>query len=393
VAFVTPRYGAEIPGGAETAARLLAIQMAARSPWEVEVLTTCAFDATTWANAAPPGRTVEDGVDVHRFAVASTRPVDFDERCRRVLARPRRASPAEQVAWIEAQGPVAPALISAIASSNADVVAFHPYLYHPTVVGLPLVATRAVLHPAAHDEAPLRLPLFRELFGDAAGLVYWSEAERRLTERVFPVAARPQLVLGVGVEAGEGAPAAARIATGVGDGPFLLCLGRVDDGKGARLLAECFVRYKARRPGPLRLVFAGPVADAPRPHPDIVVTGRVEESVKWGLLRDAFALVSPSAYESFSIVLLEAWSVGTPVLVNGRCEVTTDHVTASGGGLPFDSYAAFEVALDRLNAGDATRTVMGAAGRAYVEANYRWPDLVARYTAHLEHVAALTRAQ
>ena len=110
------------------------------------------------------------------------------------------------------QGPYSPALIDAIAASDADVVAFHPYLYYPTVVGLPLVARRSLLHPAAHDEQPIRLPIFRETFAAAAGLVYWSEAERRFTERLFPVAARPQLVLGLGVESQPGDPANARRA-------------------------------------------------------------------------------------------------------------------------------------------------------------------------------------
>jgi glycosyltransferase involved in cell wall biosynthesis len=129
------------------------------------------------------------------------------------------------------------------------------------------------------------------------------------------------------------------------------------------------------------------VADAPPSHPDIVVAGRVDDPVKWGLLRGAVALVSPSAYESFSLVLLEGWSVGTPALVNRRCAVTTDHAVRSGGGIPFGSYPEFEVALDRLVESQPTRFAMGAAGQAYVEAHYRWPDLVTRYEQHLTRVA------
>ena len=391
LSVVTPRYGDDIAGGAETAARLLATELVARTAWRVDVLTTTARDATTWANEFASGSTIVDGVDVHRFPVERTRRADFDRLCARLLYRPRRASADEQAAWVVEQGPYSPALIDAIAASDADVVAFHPYLYYPTVVGLPLVARRSLLHPAAHDEQPIRLPIFRETFAAAAGLVYWSEAERRFTERLFPVAARPQLVLGLGVESQPGDPAATRARAGIGDEPFLLCLGRVDDGKGARLLAECFTRYKHRRPGDVKLVYAGPVIDAPPPHPDIVIAGRVDEDVKWGLLRAAHALVSPSAYESFSIVLLEAWSVGTPALVNGRSDVTTDHALASGGALPFDSYPEFEVALDRLCESTTMRRAMGAAGRAYVEAHYRWPDIVDRYAGHLERIARHAR--
>jgi glycosyltransferase involved in cell wall biosynthesis len=388
LAVVVPRYGADVPGGAETAARLLAEQLVARSDWNVEVLTTCARDASTWRNELDSGASSLHGVTVHRFAVERPRRDDFDRMSARLLARPRRVPAAEQRTWIDEQGPYAPHLIDAIAATDADVVAFHPYLYYPTVVGLPRVASRAVLHPAAHDEAPIRLPLFRATFGAAAGLVYWSEAERRLTERLFRVAARPQLVLGLGVDAGAGAPDDARAAVAVGDAPFVLCLGRVDDGKGARLLAECFTRYKLHRPGPLKLVFAGPVADEPPRHADIIVAGRVAEDVKWGLLRAADVLVSPSAYESFSIVLLEAWSVSTPALVNARCEVTTEHSAASGGGLTFGSYPEFEVALDRLSTSESFRDAMGAAGREYVEAGFQWADVVARYSTHLQRISA-----
>ena len=217
--------------------------------------------------------------------------------------------------------------------------AFHPYLYHPTVAGLPSVAGRSVLHPAAHDEAPIRLPIYREIFLGAAGLAYWSDAEQRLTERLFPVAARRGIVVGLGVDARPGDGAAARATCGLGDRPFLLCLGRVDDGKGAQVLAACFARYKERHPGPLALVFAGPVVNAPPAHPDVIVTGAVDEDVKWGLLRAAQVLVSASAYESFSIVLLEGWSVGTPAFVNGWCEVTREHAAPFGRGsrVPFVS--------------------------------------------------------
>jgi glycosyltransferase involved in cell wall biosynthesis len=377
---VTPRYGHEIAGGAETAARLLATRVAAREGWSVTALTTCARDATTWADEYAPGHESVDGVDVHRFPVAGGRSRDFDALTDVVIGRGRRVRDDEQATWLLAQGPVAPELIDAIAQSDADVVAFHPFLYHPTVAGLPLVAQRSVLHSAAHDEPALRLPLYRNLFEHAAGLAYWSDSERHVVERHFAVASKPAVVVGLGVDAGPGEADAARTAIGLGETPYLLCLGRVDDGKGAHLLAECFARFRARRSAPLKLVLAGPVVHAPRPHPGIIVTGIVDEATKWGLLRGALALASPSAFESFSIVLMEAWTVGTPVLVNARCAVTTEHVSKSTGGIPFGTYAEFEVALDRLVGDAALRAALGAAGRSYVEANYRWRDVIDRYT-------------
>ena len=54
IAFVTPRFGADIVGGAEAVARDIALGLVERG-WEVEVLTTCAVNPYTWANELPEG--------------------------------------------------------------------------------------------------------------------------------------------------------------------------------------------------------------------------------------------------------------------------------------------------------------------------------------------------
>lgn len=391
LAFVTPRYGLEVIGGAELGARLLSEQLVARLGWEVGVFTTRAVDAGTWADVLPAGRADIGGVGVHRFSSASGRHPDFDRLSDRVLHK-ERPTRAEQLQWIEHQGPVCPAAVDAAAASDAELVAFYPYLFYPTVVGVPRLGRRAVLHPAAHDELPIRLPIFREVFEGVRGIWFQTEGERRLVERLFPATVTThQTVLGLGVKTGEGDAAAARSTVGgvlAGRRPYLLCLGRVDRGKGSDLLARYFAEYKARRPGPLALVFAGPVVHAPPPHPDIVVAGAVDEATKWGLLRGAELLVSPSAWESFSLVLIEAWSVGVPALVNGRCEATRGQCEVSGGGLWFDDYPVFEAALDRL-VGDASLAArIGAAGSAYVEDRYRWPRIVDGYAQFCDRMLA-----
>jgi glycosyltransferase involved in cell wall biosynthesis len=224
--------------------------------------------------------------------------------------------------------------------------------------------------------------VFRAVFGAAAGFAYHTHIERRLVESTFRVASTRSIVLGLGVDdpvEGGTAPV---------DGPYLLFVGRVDDGKGTSLLAEYFATYKDRHPGPVRLVLAGRVYDAPPAHPDIDLIGEVDEPTKWALYRGATGFVHPSGWESFSIVLMDAWECGLPVLVNGGSDVLRDHCRRSGGGLWFDSYATFEVGLDRLLGDEELRAAMGRAGRRYVEANYRWPALLQRYRRFLEGVAA-----
>lgn len=388
LAYVVPRYGAQVIGGAEYGARMLAERLVSIAGWDVEVLTTCALDARTWADELPTGTAAESGVTVRRFPVTGTRHPHFDKLSPKVLDDPAAAAGEAERRWIDQQGPISPELLDAIRSTDADLVAFYPYLYHPTVAGVPLASGRAVMHPAAHDEAPLRLPLFRSVFAGVDGFVFQTDGERQLVEGLFPIAHRRQIVLGLGVEPVEGDGLAAGAVLGLGGRPYLICIGRVDDGKGVRTLTRFFAAYKERHPGPLALVLVGPVVDRPEPHPDIVVTGPVDDDVKWGALRGAVALVNPSGYEAFSLVLIEAWSAGVPVVVNERCAATREHVERSRGGLAFDSYARFEVAVERLVGDAALRDRLAAAGGAYVAERFLWPAVIGRYTAFLEGVRA-----
>ena len=381
LAFVVPRYGREVVGGAESAVRMLAERVAAGLGWDVSVLTTCARDSRTWANEYAPGTTVEDGVAVHRFASASGRDRDFDKAARPVLEE-RHWTAEQEARFLALQGPICPPLVDAAAASEADVVAFSPYLYDPIVRGVPRLGRRAVLMPAAHDEPALRLSIYDPVFQSAGALVFYTEGERALVNGRFGTAATPQLVLGLGVEppAAPPDPAAARRALGLSaDEPFLLSVGRVDDNKGTTLLARLFTLYKSRRPGPLKLVLAGQVVDRPPPHADVIVPGPVTDEVKWGAYAGATAFVTPSPYESFSLVLVEAWLAGAPALVNGVCLATSEHAARSGGGLRFGSYAEFEAAVDRLVSDAALRQGLAARGRAYAEGRFVWPVLLDRF--------------
>jgi glycosyltransferase involved in cell wall biosynthesis len=288
------------------------------------------------------------------------------------------------------QGPVTPELLDAAASFGPDLVVFCPYLYWPTVRGVPRFAERAVVHPAAHDEAPLRLAVIDPVFTAARGLAYFSDAERRLVERRFHVGATHAAVVGLGVDGRAGSTDAFRSDAGLGDRPYLLCLGRVDQGKGSMMLARFFRAYKKRHPGDLALVFVGPIGEPLPADSDVFVVGAVDEEAKWGALAGAEVLVSPSPHESFSIVLMEGWACGVPAMVNASCAVTVDHCRASGGGMWFGDYAAFEAALDRMRRDPGLRNRLGQAGRAYVEQRYTWSVVTERYVRFLEIAASGT---
>ena len=396
IAYVTVRYGPDIVGGAEQACRQLAEHLAADGV-DVSVHTTCAVDAVTWADVMAPGRTIEAGVDVHRYRSRSGRDRAFEAYSSAVLQDPAHQPPDVEQRWLDRQGPVCPDAVAGAASSGADLVVCTPYLYWPTVETIATVGPKVVLHPAAHDEAPIRLPIFARTFAGARGLAFYTDAERRLVERLWPaLVATPQLVVGLGIDADAGAaadPDAFRSSSGLGERPFLLCLGRVDDGKGVRLLARYFATYKRRRPGPLALVLAGPVVHQPDDHPDVIVTGPLTEADKWSALAAADLFVNPSANESFSIVLLEAWAVGRPVLVNARCGATAEHARRSGGGLAFNGYATFEACLDRVLGDPLIGAALGRAGRDYVQRSFTWPVVTTRYRGWLERLAGASESR
>ena len=376
VAFVTPRYGPEIMGGAETAVRQLAEHLRALTDWEAEVHTTCALDAITWADVLEPGTTDINGVTVHRHPSAHGRLPDFYGLDGTVRLAPRLATREQGERWVDYNGPVSPQLVDAVVASDADVVAFSPYLYHPTVATIGKVRVPAVFHPAAHDEPALYLPVFRGTFGDADAFCFYTASERMLVERMYRMAERPQIVLGLGVGESEAAGRPGRELLGLGDRPYIVSVGRVDEHKGSKMLASYFATYKERHPGPLALALVGPVSYELPPHPDIVVSGAVSEPDKWDIMRDALVSVSPSALESFSLVVIEAWVEQLPVLVNGSCGPTREHCERSGGGLWFSSYPEFEAALERLVSDADLRAELGRRGRVFVDRHFRWPVLV-----------------
>lgn len=384
--FVTPRYGAEVLGGAEQGARSYAVRMV-KDGWTVRVITSCALDIVTWADHYEPGTTIEEGVEVTRCRVRRQRDTDLDALSARLFSG-GPISEADAYDWIDRQGPDSPDLLDAVEAVTDGVIAPYPYLYQPTVRGIQRAKVPTCLHAASHPEPPLSLPVFDTVFGVADGLVHGSRAEQDLVLRRFPVAAeKPQVVLGLPIEIDAPCDAgAARRALGLGDEPFAVYLGRLDRGKGVHDLVERFGRLRDRR-GSGRLVLAGPVIDRPPPTPGVEVLGPVPAEHKFGLLAAAEVLINPSPHESFSMVVPEAMLVGTPALVNGWCEPMREHCENSHGGLWYTGLADFEVALERLLDDAALRARLGTAGGAYVESMFSWPAVRQRYEGLLDRIA------
>lgn len=391
--YVAQRYGREVAGGAELHCRQFATRLAARGH-HVEVVTTCARDYVTWADEYPPGTEDLDGVVVHRLRTAAPRDWRlFGPLNGRVTLGEKPVALHVQQEWMRLQGPDLPGLAPwlDVHAPAFDAVIFFTYLYNTTYVGLARVAGRvpALLHPTAHDEPTLDLPLFDAVFRRPDAFAFSTEEERALVEGRFRVT-RPSSVVGIGFDldaAGDGA--AFRRVHSLGDDPYLVVVGRVDPAKGSTELFDFFVTYKQRHPGPLRLVVVGEPVDRPPPHPDVVVTGFVDDDVKRGAVDGAVALVQPSYFESFSMVLAEAWVQRKAALVQGHCAVLEGHARRSGGAVAYRGFAEFEAAVDLVVADPALAASLGEAGRRYVEANFTWDTVLDRYERLLSDVAAL----
>jgi glycosyltransferase involved in cell wall biosynthesis len=154
--------------------------------------------------------------------------------------------------------------------------------------------------------------------------------------------------------------------------------GRIDPGKGCEELIEYFSAY-VNGGGDASLVLMG-VKLMPLPEePFIRFAGRLTDQERTQALEAATVVVVPSPYESLSLLALEAFATGTPVLANARSEVLVDHCQKSNAGLYYADRDEFDECLRLLVANQRLRASMGANGRDYVRQNYRWDVIIGKY--------------
>ena len=377
LAIIVQRYGLDVAGGAELAARYIAERLARHA--EVDVLTTCARDYITWRNEYEAGSDSVNGVPVRRFPVARERdPREFGLRSEQVFQR--RHSLADELRWLSSEGPTSPALVEHLVRHGReyDFCLFFSYRYYHAYHGVRAVARRAVLVPTAERDPAAGLALFGPVFRGVRAIVYLTFEERALIQAVSQNHAVPGVVAGVGSDVpAEASAPRFRQRTGI-TGRFALYVGRIDPNKGCAELFGHFRRYAAEDEQ-LDLVLAGsPVMPVPN-DPRIRHLGFVSEEQKYDAMAAADVLIMPSPYESLSIVTLEAWAMGLPVLVNGDCDVLRGQVVRSNAGLYYTSYPEFAEALRLLEDSPRLRAGLGAHGRRYFNRHYAWPVIEQKY--------------
>ena len=420
IAFVVQRYGAEVLGGSEHLCRLLAERLAATH--DVEVLTSCARDYITWKNEYPEGADRIRGVTVRRFAVAATRDIAaFNALSERIYDKPH--SPADEMEWLKQQGPWVPGLIEYLRRQNQqyDVLVFFTYLYAPTVLGVEVAPARSIVVPTAHDEPAIRLEIFKDVFRKPAALCYLTDSERRFVEIQFPERPLLEETVGVGVDLPQQQPYprmaavaeddAARVGSSnpgprdaaAGDeepardypshlmargsvfrrrhrlyGPILLYGGRIDPGKGCEELIQYFSQY-VKAGGDATLVLMG-VKLMPLPEePFVRFAGLLSDRERHQAFEAATVVSCPSPYESLSLLALESFAAGTPVLANARSAVLVEHCVKSNAGLYYADGDEFTEALSLMVRDERLRMALGRNGRDYIRSNYRWDVVLGKW--------------
>jgi glycosyltransferase involved in cell wall biosynthesis len=387
--FVVQRFGQEVAGGSELHCRWLAGRLARRH--DVQVLTTCALDYLEWRNHYPPGPDRVEGLPVRRFPVTRPRSERRFALVSDLVFRDEHSLHDERE-WVEENGPFCPDLLRALDSlREVDLFVFYSYRYYPTFFGLPRVKDRAVLVPTAEEDPAIELPVFAELFRAPRGILYLTPEERALVQGVSGNGSVPSAVVGSGVNVPAGFSSVD--VRGRFDAPerYLLYVGRIDRNKGADQLFQYYSRLADQSPGLPPLLLAGRQALDIPVHPRIRHLGFVTEEEKFALLASCDVLLMPSRLESLSVIVLEAWAMGRPVLVNGACRVLEGQCIRSGGGLFYQGYSEFAAALRLLTTDEGLRRRLGAAGRAYVREEYDWEVVERRTLTLLEALLPSTR--
>ena len=385
IAIVVQRYGADINGGAELHARYIAERLAKHV--QVEVLTTCATDYITWRNALSAGPETVNGMAVRRFAVTRQRdPGDFGDRSRHVFGSVH--SFLDELAWLDSEGPTSPALIDYIREHEQafDFFIFFSFRYYHAFHGIRAVPGKAILVPTAERDGALGLSMFGPIFRSVRAVMYNSPEERALIQTVSGNSDVPGVVVGIGSDIPPSSNAIRfRQKFNMRD-RFAIYIGRIDENKGCPELFDYFQRYARMLAEGLHLVLIGnPVIPIPD-HPRIHHLGFVSDQEKFDALAASELLIMPSYFESLSMVALEAWALGKPVLANGRCDVLKGQCIRSNGGLYYENFAEFLETLRAIDSTPVLSAAMGRNGRDYFARHYAWPIIERKYLDMLERL-------
>lgn len=382
IAFVVQRFGEDMGGGAEMLC--FEVVKVLSSKYEIEVLTTCAKDYTTWENHFKPGVEKYGDFTIRRFK--TDRPRDFEkfsEECGPFFQK-QNITKKEAEEWLIEQGPVSPDLEKYIDdhSDDYDAFVFYTYLYATTYFNLPKVKDKAILVSTAHDELPIHLPIWKDFFKLPQKYIFLTPEEGEMLTRLFGIPSNKHNVIGYPFDYRECVGNGENFKKKYKVDDYIFSIGRIDAAKGYGTLFEFFKRYKKRNKSNLKLIIAGKQAMEIPSDPDIIYLGYISDEDKFDAMAGSRLFINPSGFESLSIVLLEAWANNKPVLVNAASEVTVGQCKRSNSGLWYSDYWEFEACIRYL----LDHHSLGSKASRFIDEYYAPEVIKSEYSKVIESV-------
>ena len=107
--------------------------------------------------------------------------------------------------------------------------------------------------------------------------------------------------------------------------------------------------------------------------------GFLDDTDKFDAIAAADLLIMPSYFESLSMVALEAWALGRPVLANGKCDVLKGQCIRSNAGLYYETYSEFVETLQAIERNRWLSAALGRNGRQFFREHYDWSIIERKY--------------
>ena len=160
--------------------------------------------------------------------------------------------------------------------------------------------------------------------------------------------------------------------------PIFLVLGRKTGGKNYQLIIDAIKQVNRDRKI-CEVVIIGRDEDLqPVDAREALYLGEQPRPVVLGALKECFCLVNMSQSESFGIVILEAWMLSKPVIVNEKCIAFRELVRDGQNGLLADKHNLTEK-IRSLLAHRQSAELMGQSGRHTVQERYTWKALAGQF--------------
>lgn len=393
--FVIPWYGEDNPGGAEMLLRGLTSHLHAAGI-ELEILATCVKEfASDWnVNYYKPGVTTNSlGITVRRFEVRKRDTAAFDSVNRKFIECIPVTKEEEEIFLREMVN--SPKLYDYIEKHKDEYHCFiyTPYMFGTTYYGAKTCPEKTVLIPCFHNEGYFYMESYRDVFEKVAGMIFNAYPEEALARENMDLYKVKLATLGTGVEIDiSGDEDRFRSKYNI-EGPYVIYAGRKDKGKNVHTLIEFHSEYIDRKCKagssytPKLILIGGGQIDIPEEFKDdIIDLGFVSIQDKYDAMKGAVCLCQPSNNESFSIVIMESWLMGRPVIVSENCDVTCDFAKRTRGGLYMKNFWEYEGIMDFYKDNEEIAAKMGANGGKFVRENFDWDIVVRRTIEFLENL-------